>query len=141
MDGLTEHGVQGADLFVAEVEADLVGDAQPVQTGHVTGAIFGRVPVVGAVLVDHLQADETPVDVVLAQLLDLGDPTGGDPGPRANRIEKELEISHAFEPTGDLRSVDHQPTVARGPCSPPDDLGATPTSPRLVPEYLWRPDQ
>src|SRR4029079_3371355 len=95
VDRLAEHRVQRADLLVAEVDAHLIGNAKTVQAGHVTGAVLGCVPIAGAMLVDHLQADEAPLHLVMPQLLDLGDPTGGDPGPRAHRIEKELEIGHA----------------------------------------------
>ena len=76
----------------------------PLMSG--TNAIHGIV-IVGAMLVDHLQGDEAPVDLVMPELLYLGDPTGCDPGPRAHRIEKELEIGHVVEAIGGLSMKGH----------------------------------
>ena len=104
MDELTHCRIQRANLVVAEVDPYLIGHPQAVQPGHVTGSIFRRVPVVGAVLVDHLQADEPPIDLVGTQLLHFGDPSGSDPRPRAYRVQKEFKISHVAEAIGDIRS-------------------------------------
>ncbi len=61
---LSERRVELADVVVAALEAHLVGDAQTVEPCHVTGSVFRGVPIVGAMLIDHLQADESPVHLV-----------------------------------------------------------------------------
>ena len=46
----------------------------------------------GGVVIDHPQRNESPVDVVGALLLHIHHPTGGDPGPRSNRIPEEVKV-------------------------------------------------
>src|SRR4051794_15550478 len=92
MEGGAEHRVEASDCIVVEGQSNLVGHPQALQADIVTGAVLRCVPLRLVVVVDEVQGDEPPSDVVVTDLFDLGHPPGGDPRPRADGVEEEIEF-------------------------------------------------
>ena len=84
-----ERGVQRAENLgsVGLLRRDQHPDGSPA--GPQQLAILLRH--VGLALVQHGQAHHVPGDRDLADLLHFEDPAGGDPGPRADRVEPEVD--------------------------------------------------